>query len=190
MLFSNNNSLSEIFRIVKNELENGVTDPNHPFKFVSLATHREREIELRYVVFRKIDQDLNMFFFTDSRSEKISHLKSNPELALLFYHDSKRVQVRVKGFANIHHLDEVAARFWSEIPVNSQKGYNSERSPGSKIASPELAYQWNEEMDNAFFTVIRVEPRSVDVLQLNDMEHIRVSFLKKERDWQMDWLVP
>jgi pyridoxamine 5'-phosphate oxidase len=190
MLFSINNSLSEIFLIVKNELENGTTDPDHPFRFVSLATHREREIELRYVVFRKIDQDLNMFFFTDSRSEKVSHLKSNPELALLFYHDSERVQIRVKGFANIHHQDEVAARFWSEIPVNSRKAYNSERSPGSIIASPELAYQWNEEMDNAFFTVIKVEPMSVEVLQLNGLEHIRATFLKKEGDWQMGWLVP
>jgi hypothetical protein len=53
-----------------------------------------------------------------------------------------------------------------------------------------LAYQWNEEMDNAFFTVIKVEPKSVEVLQLNGLEHIRASFLKREGDWQMGWLVP
>jgi len=190
MLFSIDNSLSEIFLQVKNELEKGTTVPNHPFRFASLATHMDREIELRYVVLRKMDMDLNLYFFTDSRSGKVSHLMGNPELALLFYHDTERVQIRVKGLAKIHHLDEVAAGFWSDIPANSRKAYNSERSPGRRIASPELAYQWNEEMDNVFFTVIKVEPKSVEVLQLNGLEHIRASFLKREGDWQMGWLVP
>jgi pyridoxamine 5'-phosphate oxidase len=190
MVFSINNSLSEIFLNVKNELEKGVKDPNHPFRFVSLATHLDREIELRYVVFRKIDKDLNMYFFTDSRSEKVSHLKSNPELALLFYHDKERVQIRVKGIAKINHCNDVAARFWSDIPENSRKAYNSERSPGSIIASPELAYQWNEEMDDTFFTVIIVVPMRIEVLQLNGLGHIRASFLKGEGEWQMNWLVP
>jgi len=180
MLFSIDNSLSEIFLQVKNELEKGTTVPNHPFRFASLATHMGRDIELRYVVFRKMDMDLNLYFFTDSRSGKVSHLMSNPELALLFYHDTERVQIRVKGLAKIHHLDEVAARFWSHIPENTQKAYNSKCSPGSIIASPGFAFKWNSEMIDTFFTVIKVEPMSIEALQLNGLEHIRASFFKRK----------
>jgi pyridoxamine 5'-phosphate oxidase len=190
MLFSIHNTLAEIFLQVKNELEKGASDPNHPFRFVSLATHLKREIELRYVVFRKLDKDLNFYFFTDSRSGKVTHLLNNSEIALLFYHQRERVQIRVKGFAKIHQQDDLTSRLWSELPGESQKSYNSELSPGSLIGSPEMAYQWKEEMDSAFFAVLKVEPVSIEALQLNGLEHIRISFLKKEEDWQMSWLAP
>lgn len=190
MLFSIHNTLAEIFHQVKNEFEKGASDPNHPFRFVSLATHLKREIELRYVVFRKLDRDLNFYFFTDARSGKVTHIMNNSEVALLFYHETERVQVRVKGFAKIHQQDDLASRFWSDLPDGSQKSYNSERSPGSLIGSPEMAYQWKEEMNSAFFAVLKVEPVSIEALQLNGLEHIRASFLKKEEDWQMSWLAP
>jgi len=190
MLFSIHNTLPEIFNLVKNELEKGPVDPGHPFRFVSLATHVHKEIELRYVVFRRLDKNLNFYFFTDSRSGKVAQLKVNPEVALLFYHDQKRVQIRVKGFAKIHHQDELTANFWAELSSESQKAYTGEVSPGSIIASPELAYRWDNKIKESNFVVLKVEPTSIEALQLNGLEHIRVSFLNDQGDWKMNWISP
>lgn len=190
MLFSIHNSLPEIFNIVKNELEKGPLDPIHPFRFVPLATHIHKEIELRYVVFRRLDEDLNFYFFTDSRSGKIAQLTVNPEIALLFYHDKKRVQVRVKGLAQIHHQDELTAHYWSKLSAESQKAYTAELYPGGFIDSPKLAYQWDNNIGEANFVVLKVKPISIEALQLNGLEHIRVYFFNDRGNWKMNWMSP
>ncbi|MFD2202336.1 pyridoxamine 5'-phosphate oxidase family protein [Shivajiella indica] len=182
--------MPEVFHNTKNELEKGVLDPIHPFKFFTVGTHFENEIDLRSVVLRSLDKNLNFYFFTDSRSGKVFHLRKNSEISLHFYHDIERVQVRVKGVAEIHQRDDLTTEFWSKIPEESKKSYNSISSPGSIISSPSLAYEWRKELDDAYFTVIKVEPLTIEVLQLNGVEHIRALFVKNDREWEMNWLAP
>jgi pyridoxamine 5'-phosphate oxidase len=190
MLFSAEDTLEDIFRIVKHELHRGALDPKHPFRFFSLASHTDSDIDVRYVVLRKLDEELNFYFFTDYRSTKRKQLKNKPDAALLFYHPGKRAQVRIKGKIEIHHQNDLSRTFWSTIQGDAQKAYNAITPPGEIISDPLSAYNWPTEMDDRFFCLIKVIPIHFEALQIHGLNHIRVVFQKKKDSWQMDWLAP
>ena len=83
------------------ELKGGVTDPNHPFKFGTLATLGLGNLpRLRTIRIRDFDpQNMRLTFYTDSRSKKILHIKENNKVSLLFYHPKKLLQLRLEGLA-------------------------------------------------------------------------------------------
>ena len=61
---------------------------SHSNRWVQLATvSNKNEPRLRTVVFRGWHKDSSMIIFTDRRSEKIEHLRSNPngEILWLFF---------------------------------------------------------------------------------------------------------
>jgi pyridoxine/pyridoxamine 5'-phosphate oxidase len=190
MLFSTEDSLEDIFSIVNHELQRGVLDPTHPFRFFSLATHTDSDIDVRYVVLRNLDDVMNLFFFTDYRSTKVKQFKNKPHVALLFYHPEKRVQVRIKGNIEIHHQNDLSRTFWATVQGDAQKGYNATIPPGEIISDPRTAHNWPAEMDDTFFCLIKVIPIHIEALQIHGLNHIRAVFQKKKDIWKMDWLAP
>ena len=190
MLFTSQNSLPEIWSTLSHELHRGWLDSKHPFRYVTLATRGEDAPEQRMVVLRKIDKDLNFYFFTDSRTAKVSQIKENPQAEFLVYHPGKRTQIRVKGILQIHQQNELSQEMWKRVQGDAQKAYNSTLSPGAEITNPELAYDWPTELDDRFFVVLQFIPETVEALQLNGLTHLRVSFSKMGEDWEGHWLVP
>ncbi len=190
MLFSTEDSLEDIFSIVNDELDRGASDPTHPFRFFSLATHTDSDIDVRYVVLRNLDDQSNLFFFTDFRSTKVKQLKNKPHVALLFYHPEKRTQVRIKGNIEIHHQNDLSRIFWAIVQEDARKAYNSKIPPGEIISDPLIAYNWTAKMDDRFFCLIKVIPSHIEALQIHGLNHIRVVFQKKKDIWKMDWLTP
>lgn len=96
----------------------------------------------------------------------------------------------MKGTLKIHHRNELSQEMWKRVQGDAQKAYNSTFSPGTAIASPDLAYDWPAELDDRFFAVLQFIPETVEALQLNSLNHVRVSFSKSGADWNGDWLVP
>lgn len=189
MLFTEKESLSEIWPTVVHELNRGALDPKHPFRFINLGTLGKAGPEVRTVVIRSVSPSLEFFVFTDFRSEKVTELSANPTATLHFYHPAKRVQVRIKAKAEIHHQDQIAESFWMKVQSEAQKAYNSTLAPGTHIANPEEGFNWPEEMDDRFFTVLKFISESVEVLQLNSAKHLRILYSKNEI-WDGQWLVP
>lgn len=195
MLISAQDSLENIFQTVKHELHRGALDPKHPFRYVSLATHSQSEIDLRYVVLRKLDKELNFYFFSDHRTTKVEQIKNNPDIALLLYHPGKRIQVRIKGHAEIHSQNELSESFWSTVQGEAQKAYNSIIPPGGIIPYPKGAYEWAEDMNDTFFSVIKINPYQIEALQLNGLTHVRARYKKTEKMndndcWSSEWMAP
>jgi pyridoxamine 5'-phosphate oxidase len=190
MLFNSQNSLSEIWAILSHELHRGALDSKHPFRYVTLATRGEDAPEQRMVVLRKMDEDLNFYFFTDSRTAKVTQIQEDSNAEFLVYHPGKRTQIRVKGRLHIHHQDELSQEMWKRVQGDAQKAYNSTLSPGTEIADPDLAYDWPAELDDHFFAVLQFIPETVEALQLNGLTHVRVSFSKSGADWNGKWLAP
>lgn len=62
MLFKAEDPKNEIFTTISHELHRGSLDRKHPFRFVVLSSSTENEVESRYVVLRKVGQDLHFFF--------------------------------------------------------------------------------------------------------------------------------
>jgi pyridoxamine 5'-phosphate oxidase len=190
MLFNSQNSLSEIWATLSHELHRGALDAKHPFRYVTLATIGNDSSEQRIVVLRKMDEELNFYFFTDSRTAKVTQIQENPQAEFLVYHPAKRTQIRVKGTLKIHHRNELSQEMWKRVQGDAQKAYNSTLEPGIEIANPDLAYDWPTELDDRFFAVLKFIPERIEVLQLNGLTHVRVSFSKSGADWNGKWLVP
>lgn len=189
MLFSETESISEIWQSLVHELHRGALDPKHPFRFTNLGTIGKSGPEVRTVVVRSISKELEIYIFTDFRSEKVAELISNPAASLHFYHPGKRVQVRIKATAEIHHQDKVSQAFWPKVQGDAQKAYTSTLAPSTPISEPNEAFDWIENGDDRFFTVLKFIPESIEVLQLNGLRHLRILFSKKG-NWEGQWLVP
>ncbi len=183
MLFSENESPSEIWKSISRELHRGALDPKHPFRFTNLGTIGKTGAEVRIVVIRSINQDLEFYIFTDYRSEKVAELSANPATSLHFYHPGKRVQIRIKAKAEIHHQDEVSKAFWSKVQGKEQKAYISTLAPSTPIADPGEGFDWPVDVDDRYFVVLKFIPESIEALQLNGQHHLRILF-SKSQNWE------
>lgn len=190
MLFNQDQFTEKIWQAVLHEINLGWTVASHPFRFVNLGTFGELGPEVRTVILREFEKVLDFYVFTDFRSDKVRELRSNPSATLHFYHPEKRVQIRVKAKAEIHHQDLVSDAFWDRVKGDSRLAYNSVLAPGTEIPTPQDGFDWTEEIDDRFFTVLRFIPFSFEVLQLNGLKHMKILFSKKGGEWIGQWLVP
>ncbi|MCS4433898.1 pyridoxamine 5'-phosphate oxidase family protein [Aquiflexum gelatinilyticum] len=190
MLFTQENSLEEIFQSIKHELNRGALDPKHPFRFVTLATKSENGIDARYLVLRSVDEALNFYLFTDARTSKVQQLTVFPDAVLLFYHPGKRIQVKVRGNAEVRINDGLTASFWSKVQGDARKAYNQKMAPGTTIKAPKEAFDWQEPLTESNFAIIKIKPEKIEALQLNRMEHLRIVMNSKEGNWDISWIAP
>jgi pyridoxamine 5'-phosphate oxidase len=189
MLFSENESPSEIWKSISHELHRGALDSKHPFRFTNLGTIGKTGPEIRTVVIRSINTNLEFYIFTDFRSEKVAELSANSSATLHFYHPGKRVQVRVKAITEVHNQDEVSETYWSKVQGEAQKAYTSTLAPSMRVSDPNQGFDWTENGDDRFFAVLKFIPESIEALQLNGLRHLRILFSESE-NWEGQWLVP
>lgn len=188
MLFTQKESISEVWESIRQELHRGALDDRHPFHLVNMGTLSNGMPEVRSVVLRKVDKDLNCYVFTDFRTRKVEELSENPNVSLHLYHPEKRVQIRIKAKAEIHHQNELSRSFWESVRGASQLAYLSKLPSGTPIPNPGEAFQWLEIPDDRFFTVLKIVPEFIEALQLNELKHLKIVFLGK--GWVGQWLVP
>ena len=190
MLLTPGTSLDQAWSSVVHELNRGALDRKHPFRFISLATISNQKPGVRYVVLRKVDEALNCYIYTDSRSAKVTELQQNPSASILCYHPSKRVQIRMDGQVTLHQQDELSKTHWTNVQGEGRKAYSSTLAPGLEISENIEAYHWHEAPTDENFTVINFRPITIEVLQLNKLEHLRAIFQREEDGWNKKWLVP
>jgi pyridoxine/pyridoxamine 5'-phosphate oxidase len=190
MLFTRENTSAEIWQTLVHELHRGALDSKHPFRYINLGTQGSDYPEVRTVVLRKVDQQLNCIIYTDYRSAKVQEIQANPLVSLHFYNPKQRVQLRIQAKAIIHHQNSLASAYWTKVQGDAQKAYTSTLAPGSKIESPEQAFEWAEEMNFHFFAVLELIPQSIEGLQLDRLNHLRINFSIKQENWEGEWLVP
>ncbi len=157
-------------------------------RWVQLATvNNKNEPRLRTVVFRGWQKDSSMIIFTDRRSEKIEHLKYNPNAEILWFFFKSKAQFRFKGEINEFIDNE---NHWNTLSDKSKFswfwGY-----PGKKINTK---FQSNYEIppnppkpEN--FVVLKFEINSVDLLKLEQPIHRRYLW-KKNNTWKRKEINP
>lgn len=191
MLFEIQHSSIEVFSIIKHELNRGALDKKHPFRYVVFGTQGDAAPDLRHVVLRKVDGDLRFFIYTDSRTQKVKSMQADPNVSLLFYHPQKRAQIRISGQAYLHHQDALATAHWNRVHGEARKAYNSLIAPGSPVHQPNDAFVWEEDLSSSLhFMLVEVVPYSIEALQLNGLEHLRVRFTMEDDDWSGTWIAP
>ncbi len=176
------------FNELEEELQQGATQKDHPFRYGTLATiGLGSSPRLRTIVLREVSEDLKLVFYTDRRSKKIGHIKENNSVSLLFYHPEKLWQLKIEGRAKIVSDTEKVKKYWSGIALKSRKDYTTISAPGSPISNPDnVAYL----DDKNYFCMVEIEPFKIEYLKLNEPNHLRVLFSKEDGRWKGGFLVP
>ncbi len=188
MLIERNQNLQHVLNSLKKEVQRATVDRRHPFRWVVLSTYGKM-VSSRYVVLRKVEEDSRFLLYTDLRSQKVDHIRKNPEVQLLFFHPQKKAQLIISGVAALHHKDELVKAHVGFVQGEGRKSYTSRKAPGDSIPEPSEAYDWDDSSFNDNFCIISVESNKWEVLQLGGSEHLRAQF-RKDDNWKGEWLVP
>jgi pyridoxine/pyridoxamine 5'-phosphate oxidase len=178
----------ELFSDLKHELRGALHKKKHPFKYVTLSTVDEQLApRSRMVVLREVSESLECIVFTDARSEKAAHLKTNNKACMLAYHPNKLMQLRLDGVLVIIEDPIEIKRLFQKVSENAIKDYTTTVSPGSVIAGSDQVNYGTRKENN--FLALKFIPHSIEYLRLKRPHHLRAIF-KLEDGWKGDWLVP
>lgn len=170
----------------RTELLKSNTDKNHPFRYCTFSTIHEYP-ETRMVVTRKIGPQLNVTFFTDSRTPKVKHIQTNNKVAALFYHPTKRLQIRIKGTASM--IDKEHAEYPSYLQQMKQspslRDYTTLAPPGSPLPIEPDVFG-----TALHFMPIILESIYLDILLLRRAGHLRSEYFLESGEWVERRLVP
>ena len=157
-------------------------------RWVQLATVSvKNHPRIRTVVFRGWFKDSSMIFFTDRRSEKIEHLKSNPNAEILWFFLKSKTQYRFKG--KISELTDNRI-FWDTLSEKSKSSWFW-GTPGEKIdpkfkSAPKILSNLSKPEN---FVVLNCEIESVDLLKLEKPIHKRFIW-EKNNKWKKKEINP
>jgi len=170
----------------KAELINSNADKKHPFRYCTFSTLDEYP-ETRMVVTRKVDPQLNITFFTDSRTPKAAHIKANNKVTTLFYHPKERLQIRIKGIASLigeEHPDYPL--YLQQIQQSpSLRDYTTLQAPGSPLTTESVVVG-----TTLHFAAIVLKSLFLDILLLQRKEHLRCAYHLENGQWVEQPLVP
>ena len=127
-------------------------------------------------------------------------MKNNQNIYFLFYNKKRKIQVRAKGLATIHHKNSITEEAWKKTQVVSRKCYLATNSPGSISAEPHPGYPKElegknpniEDTEVGFenFCVIESKIDEMEWLYLASQGHRRAKLILKDEDVKTEWLIP
>jgi len=107
-------SHGEILKKIWKHLDLGVLDREHPFHTPAFATVCDGAPNVRLIVLRRFwrKNPRALVFHTHVGSPKVSEVKSNPNIAFVFYHPQEKLQICIKGTAEIYTSGELHTEQW------------------------------------------------------------------------------
>lgn len=190
MLIKEDTTLEEAWRDLGHELHRGASDRKSGLHQFVLATQAPEGPDACYVVLRSVSQRFHLECYTDYRSAKVQHLKTNSQVCGVFYHPRQRFQLRVYAETQVHRQNATAEQRWKRVPQGGRRAYNSAISPGAAIGKPSEGQHWPDIDDPWNFAVLDLIPHRWDLLQLNNDAQRRVIFTSKKEGWQGQWVAP
>ena len=192
-------TLTDLEKDAWNRLVNGAVKSRDPLHTPCVATHSGNDISLRTVVLRKaIPESKELRFHTDTRSKKWQELTLNPTISALFYDAADRIQIRVKGRAELHFNNDLTTNAWQKTSLSSRRCYLTNFDPSSftdhpTSGLPEHIEQENftqEESEIGFqnFGIVAIQVQNIDWLWLHHAGHRRAYFDYISEHYQ--WMIP
>jgi len=141
---------------------------------------------IRSVYLRGLSDDGTVWFFTDSRTEKVAELKASGQVALHTWWDVTREQFRLTGRAAVHgaHAEGPFAKlreeFWGQLPL-AERGDFAGPPPGRALGPPPLSVV-PAPVAPPEFAVVAVDVALVDWLRLGPPRR-RVLFRRLGTEW-------
>jgi hypothetical protein len=172
----------------KAEMQLSTTETGHPFRYFYLSTFGAYP-ETRMVVNRGATQDLEITFFTDSRTPKVEQIRENPKVSALFYHPNKRLQVRLYGTASLITRRDVGYdSYLKQVMSNADwtKDYGSVNIPGAPKKDEATIIYGN----TINLTVVKIQPIKLDIVLLGVKQHHRSKCKLVQGMWTETVVVP
>lgn len=195
-------SHGEILKKIWKHLDLGTLERDHPFHTPVFATVASGcAPDLRIVVLRRFWRKPPLLaFHAHIGSPKIQQILNNSNVYYLFYHPTEKMQVRVKGRAEIHTDDDLADEQWLATEFFSRRCYvgaspsQTSKKPASGLPEDLLdraPTAEESEAGRANFVVVTTTIEQVDCLELNVRGHRRSLFIWHETgELETKWLTP
>ena len=197
------NDIDKTLSEIKSMLSRGVNDRKSNFHYTTLCTvDNNSRPQARTVIFRNFNiEKFYLYIHSDLRSKKITEIKNNSHVSLVFYDDKKKIQLRIRGIAKIEPSKKDS---WNKLSNWSRRCYLSEESPGIEKQEPTSGfsekYHFNapstEESEKGLqnFSVIQIMAKEIEWLFLASQGHRRILFdIKRDLEnikIEGKWLVP
>ncbi|MCM8531135.1 MAG: pyridoxamine 5'-phosphate oxidase family protein [Lentisphaeraceae bacterium] len=190
-------SLQAILDQCRNSLRDAAQNPENNWKLFTVANVGLDGLpQSRYVVLRGTDfsDKLEIVFFTDERSNKVPALLKNSKASLCFFDRESGIQIEMKADVKIHNDDEVSKAYWESTSWYSLQCYRMKEKPGEELKAPFILNpdDLSEEQAYKFFTVVKCQVNSWDILKLKKTGNERAHFtFNEEGKVQVaSWLAP
>ncbi len=182
-------------------LEHGASDPDDPFHWPALGTTSKEGCNMRTVILRKVNvSERILVCYTDARAAKVQDIKNDSQTGWLFYHPTKKIQLRISGHTTLHAYDKCADRHWGDTKITSRLNYCTSQPPGTPIDKPssglpgfllnKIPTLLETERCRKNFMVIVVHIFSIDWLLLKITGNRRALFEWDKDRLRSTWLVP
>ncbi len=171
-------------------------------RYITVCNFADHYPNAYTVVLREVLPDNDQIIFhTDIRSEKVSEIKSNPNLTVVYYDDADHIQVILKAEATIHYQDDIAKQQWQQSGFKSRRNYLTEHAPSSPLneEGSGLEYLGEQKFDDSDpagyenFAVVVLDVHSLEYLQLNKDGNRRARFKNEQQNqnrWKWEWITP
>jgi len=154
----------------------------------------------RIVVSRGINEHLTQSrIYSDMRSQKNKHILESPTVALVYYSQAQKLQVRFEGIAHVSENKETQDYFFDTSSPHSQLCYAYPSSPGTIITDktkecvhPEVSIQTLETcrpLARQNFSAIIITLQVMDALWLSTSGHIRIQGHRIENEWDLKFVI-
>ena len=177
---------TEILKTEYKELQKATKHGKHEYHCFYFATVDNKTPKLRTVVLRALDKDNNtLSFHTDLRSNKVEEIQSNKNVSALFYDKKRRVQIRIRGKAQLDENSNKLKKIWSSMRPESKLCYMGPFAPGERLDQfqPNLPNHnaqnitsQNNEKGYKNFCRVTIYLKNLDWLQLEHSGHRRIYF--------------
>jgi len=190
--------LNDVHSDLVNRLIRAAGDRKSPMHVPAVVTS---DVDARGMVLREFDSAAwTLRFHTDTRAPKVAAIEADPRAAVLFYDKEAKIQIRVRGTAEILRDAQVTQTAWNNGSNFARRCYMGD-GPGAVSDTPTSGLpaelEGTEPTDEQLipartnFAVIRITLLEADWLYLAHTGHVRARFDRDEAgEWQGRWVAP
>lgn len=143
-------------------------------RMILTSINADQKPQARTLILRELDSALKiLYFFTDSRSDKVKQWQNNPYSEALAYCDESLLQIRLGGSIEVLEKGDIFDEALSKLKTHQYKDYNGVQPPGSPWRANNS--DSNKELN---FSVIRLKCNQIEVLEIKPEaeEHLRCTY--------------
>ncbi|MGB3469569.1 MAG: pyridoxamine 5'-phosphate oxidase family protein [Erythrobacter sp.] len=191
-------NLDDVRTDLTNRLIRAARDRKSPMHTPAVVTS---DVDARTMVLREFDASAwTLRFHTDTRAPKVAPIEADPRVAVLFYDKGAKIQIRVRGTAEILRDAPMTQTAWDNGSNFARRCYMGD-GPGAASDIPtsglppelEGVEPSDEQLiparDN--FAVMLITLSELDWLYLAHTGHVRTRFtLSDGGEWQGGWVAP